>query len=74
MLFNSSINFIIYCFVGPKFRTTLRNNICSLSAGEHSRINLDDGDSLKCDNNNDDVNVEEDNTNDDVIEEEEAAL
>lgn len=57
-----------------KFRTTLRNNICSLSAGEHSRINLDDGDSLKCDNNNDDVNVEEDNTNDDIIEEEEAAL
>ena len=45
--------------MGPKFRTTLRNNICSLSTGEHSSINFDDRSNFKCDNNNDDVDVDE---------------
>ena len=59
VLLNSSINFIIYCFVGSKFRTTLRNHIFKVVSPDNA-----DNDSVKLDqeevemtiNNNDNSN------------------
>ena len=44
VLLNSSINFIIYCFVGSKFRTTLRNHIFKVVSPDNA-----DNDSVKHD-------------------------
>ena len=59
VLLNSSINFIIYCFVGSKFRITLRNHIFKVVSPDSA-----DNDSVKHDqeevemtfNNNDNSN------------------
>ena len=53
---NSSVNFIIYCFLRPQFRNCLRNYFCSsqslddLNTGQMISLNVENGDIYKkCD-------------------------
>ena len=40
LVFNSSINFVIYCFMGERFRNSLMGSCCCFRSNTFNRANL----------------------------------